>query len=839
MGLPLYAQEKPAVTADSTKVNAQNDTLARDSAKATIPLASNAIRSKVVYHAKDSMRVDLEEEKIYLYGEADVTYEDINLKANYIEMSFKTNIVSARGTKDSLGKLSGAPIFTQGPQTFNTEEMSFNFQTKKGRISNVITKEGEGYIHGAVVKKDTSDNFFIKKGLYTTCDLEHPHFYINASKLKVIKEDKIVTGPANLWIEDVPTPLAIPFGFFPNKKGRASGLLLPQYGESQNLGFFLKQGGYYWGINDYVDLALTGDIYSKGSYALRANTAYNKRYAFNGGFSLDYAVNRFPNETDFSQVDLQKNFFIKWRHMQDPKARPGSRLSADVNAGTSNFNRYNSTNSLDYLTNTFMSSVNYSKSWKYATLSGGLTHNQNTQTKIVNINAPTLAFAVNRFNPVNIFRKNGGNIGNKWYDKIGLSYTADARNDITAPDSVLFKPGIEERMRNGIRHSIPFTTSFNILKYINFNPRVDYNEVWYLQSYDKRYSASNPEVEIDTVQGFVRAGDIRMAANATTKYYGMYTFRSNKIKAIRHIIVPTVGASYSPERANGVKKVYNSKGLLMDQFTAYDYGIFGPLKTKEEGLLTFDVFNNFEMKYVSKKDTADPVKKLPLIEGLSANASYNFLADSMQWSDIRLSLRTNILQKFDVQLNSVMSPYVLDTTGARRNLTQWDVYGRVGQITNASLLLNFNFNPAARKKRIAGTGTPPDRNLQNIHLLEYVDWTIPWNMNVNYNAVYSPSYSRRWREHLLYYRITHTLGVSGDINLTEKWKIGFRSGYDFRSEKLTYTTLNIYRDLHCWEMRINLVPFGDRKMYSVDINVKASTLRDLKLPMRRDWYDLR
>ncbi len=785
------------------------------------------------------MRVDLGEEKIYLYGEADVTYEDINLKADYIEMSFKTNIVSAKGRKDSLGNLTGAPIFTQGPQTFNTEEMSFNFQTKKGRISNVITKEGEGYIHGAVVKKDTSDNFFIKSGQYTTCDLPHPHFYIGATRLKVIKEDKIVTGPANLWIEDVPTPLAIPFGFFPNKKGRASGLLLPQYGESQSLGFFLKQGGYYWGINDYIDMAITGDIYSKGSYALRTNSAYNKRYAFNGGFSLDYAVNRFPNESDFSKIDLQKNFFIKWRHMQDPKARPGSRLSADVNAGTSNFNRYNSTNSLDYLTNTFMSSVNYTKSWKYATLTGGLTHNQNTQTKIVNINAPTIAFAVNRFNPVNIFRENNGAIGNKWYDKIGISYTADARNDITSVDSLLFEPGIEKKMRNGIRHSIPFTTSFNILKYINFNPRIDYSEVWYLQSYDRQYSPSTSLMTIDTIQGFSRAGDARMAASATTKYYGMYTFRSQKIKAIRHILIPTVGASYSPERIRGVNKVYGQTGQLLDQYTIYDNGIFGPLKTREEGLLSFDLFNNLEMKYVSRKDTVNPVKKLPLIEGFSINANYNFLADSMQWSDIRMSARTNILQKFDVQLNAVMSPYMLDTTGARRNISQWQVYGRVGQITNASAILNFNFNPAARKKNVNNNGTPVEKNLQYIHLMEYVDWTIPWNLNVNYNAVYSPSYSRRYREQLLYYRVTHSLGVSGDINLTEKWKIGFRSGYDFRSEKLTYTTLNIYRDLHCWEMRVNIVPFGERKMYSVDINVKASTLRDLKLPMRRDWYDLR
>lgn len=824
------AQVKTPVSPDSSR---------KDTVKTAIPLASNAIKSKVKYNASDSMKIDLKEEMIFLYGNADVTYEDINLKASYIEMSFKTNIISARGAKDSTGAISGNPVFTQGPQSFQSKEMSYNFQTKKGRISEVVTKEGEGYIHGKVIKKDTSDNLYIERGWYSTCDLPHPHFYINATKLKVIKEDKIVTGPANLWIEDVPTPLAIPFGFFPNKKGRASGLLLPQYGESPSLGFFLRDGGYYWGLNDYVDLALTGDIFSKGSYAIKGSSNYTKRYSFNGTVGLDYALNRFPNESDFSQEDIQRNFFIKWRHAQDPKARPGSRFSADVNAGTSNYNKYNSRNSLDYLQNQFMSSINYSKTWKYASLTTALSHNQNTQNKIINLNLPTVAFSVNSFNPVNVFRKNDA-VGNKWYDKVNLSYTSELRNEISSPDSTLFTGELTNKMRNGMRHTIPLRTNLNLFEFINISPTVNYSEVWYLQSTQRFYNDSLRQIISDTISGFTRASDISMAATAKTIYYGRYEFRNAKVKALRHVVTPSVGVSYVPERIGGITRIYDTTRLL-EQSTRFDRGIYGPLRINESGSLNFGLVNSLEMKYHSSKDTSNPVKKIPVIENLSMTGSYNFLADSMPWSDIQLSARTNILQKFDIQLSATMSPYRFDRFGRRLNRTYWETQGRPGQITTARAVISFNFNPSARKRNATNpsTGTDPSNDLRYMHLTEYVDWSIPWSLNVNYTGAYNATFANTVRDRLLYYHLIHTLNFSGDINLTQKWKIGFTSGYDFKNADFTYTSLNIYRDLHCWEMRVNLVPFGERKMYSLEINVKSSTLRDLKLPMRRDWYDLR
>ncbi|MBL0049160.1 MAG: LPS-assembly protein LptD [Bacteroidetes bacterium] len=817
---------KPAEISDSTKTVAA----AQDSVK----ISKSALKSKVVYSARDSIRLEVELQKVYLYGDAHVTYEDTKLDAEQIILDTKNNFVTAHGIVDSTGKRIGDPKFTDGGQEFSSKGMSYNFETKKGKINEVITKEGEGILHGEQVKRDSSNNFFVRHGKYTTCDLEHPHFYISASKVRVIPNDKIITGPAYLVIADVPTPLMLPFGFFPNKKGQKSGILIPTYGESQSQGFFLTDGGYYFGISDKMNLSVRGDIYSKGTWGAKAQSNYAKRYKYNGAVTLSYANQKFGEKYLDTYTSLQ-NFRVNWTHSQDPRARPDRRFSASVNAGSSGFGRYQNTTSRQYLQNELNSSINFSKNWigKPYTFSTSINHNQNTLTKSISIKLPDLNFSVARILP---FQNIEAKPGTKWLKTLGFSYNTNLSNQLDTYDSLFFKKGVDmtARMKNGMHHSIPISTSIKLFKYFNVNPTFNYNENWYLQTIRKSYSYTDAGVgvlKIDTVNKFSATRDYAFSTNLTTTVYGMYQFKRGKLKAMRHVLTPTVGYGYVPGLGKRIYGPWGTNGSK-SSYTIYDETIFKGPNTNESSAINFGLSNNLELKVKSSKDTVSGFKKIGIFDNLSAYSSYNMIADSMKLAPFNLNMRTRLLQNVDLIVNSTLDPYRLDSMGVRRKEYVWTEKNSLGRITNSNASISFSLKS---KDKVATKSEPENTNnpgkIPGTVDDDYVDFSVPWSLNVSYNLAYfKPALEKT---------ITQTLSFYGDVSITENWKVSINSGFDFNTKKLSYTSVNIHRDLHCWEMHLNLVPLGPRRSYSFELRVKSSVLSDLKIPRKQDWYDLR
>lgn len=795
---------------------------------------NSGLDEEVTYASEDSMTFDVNTKQLYLYGKADVKYGDVELDAAYIELDMSKNSVYAIGKPDSTGKVADSPYFKQEGHEFKSKEMKYNFESKKGLISQVITKEGEGYIHGETIKRDSSNTFYIKNGKYTTCSNEEdPHFFIAAPKIKMIPDDKIVTGPAYLVISDIPTPLALPFGFFPTKnKEAASGILIPAPGQSDNLGIFLKEGGYYWAVNDYMDLALQGDIYTRGSWAAKVTSNYKLKYKFDGNYNIRYSNIKIGRE-NFPNYENNKTFFVRWNHSQDPKARPNSRFSADVNAGTSNFSKYGSSTGSDYLTNTYQSSVRYDKSWAGTpfNLSTNLRHSQNNNTKQIDLSLPDVVMSMNRIYPL---KKEGRLGGPNWIDNMGLSYTGNLKNDIRTTETGLknyFQDSVVNLMKNGMKHSVPLGTSVKFFKYLTFNPNATYSEIWYLNKYEKLYNALDSSVTTNKVNGFNTVRDINLNASFTTKIYGMYTFKSKNIKAIRHVLTPNAGFTYNPGLGKLIEGPYGYKGATA-KYSPYENTVFGGASAYKSSTLNFDVINNIEMKVRSAKDTVSGTKKIKIFENLQFGSAYNFAADSFQLSNFALNARTQLFDNIAINYNSQFDPNAIDTTGKRLKEFNYALTGKALRFTSATAALNFTLRSKNGKAKETSTrASQAEMDKINANRNAYVDFNIPWSLNANYNLQYTKPG--------IVSKVTQTVSFSGDVSLTKKWKIGFNSGYDFTNKDVTYTSLNIYRDLHCWEMQFNMVPFGFRKSYSFTINVKASVLQDLKLTRRRDWQDLR
>lgn len=809
--------------------------------KVDTTISKDAVDQKTNYKAKDSMRIDLISQKIYLFGSAEVTYGDINLKADTIIVDLYNDLVFAKGKTDSLGKPVGQPIFTESGSSYTANEMTYNFKTKKGTISEVTTQEGEGYVKGEKVKKTATDVLYIKDGYYTTCNLDEPHFSLATSKLKIIPNDKIVTGPTVLKIGDVPTPLGLPFGLFPNKKGRSSGILIPAYGDSPRLGFFLKDGGYYLSFGEKADLKLTGDIYSKGSYSGRVESNYRNRYKFNGNFSLSYS-NIKDGYREFPTYTESREFWVNWRHSQDPKARPNSNFSASVQAGTnSNFtNNLNSAPS-NYLSNNFQSSITYSKLFPNSpfSLNVGANHSQNTQTKIVSISAPNVGLNMSR-----IFPFKGNSTKNNLGRNIGVSYSGNFKNSIAVADSNLsinrMDDIIANEMQNGVKHSIPLSTSTKVFKYFTFNPAISYNEFWYFKSISKEFNTSaglidtngNPvqTLDVDTTFGFQSSRNIQFSAGLSTKLYGLLQFKKGKLKAIRHVMTPQISYSFTPEVRDGLRSYTDTSGSDI-QYSIYESGVFGRPNTNRSNRLNFNLINNIEMKIAKRSDTGMAVKKVAIFDNLGLSTGIDFEKDSLKWDAVRLSGRTRISEILNIAFSGTFDPYAIDdSTGVRINKTNYSENGKFSRFTNGQISFQLQFRGGDKKKKKSDNATEEELEYINNNMDQFIDFSVPWSFGVSYVINYSkPAFDET---------ITQTLNFNGELKLTDKWKIDFNSGYDFEQKDVTYTNVNIYRDLHCWELSFNWIPLGFQKSYSVTINVKASVLQDLKLNRRRNYYDL-
>jgi lipopolysaccharide assembly outer membrane protein LptD (OstA) len=839
----IWAQDTIISKNDSIKT--KNDSTKKTSSKES----EYALSSKVEYTANDSIRFNIAEQKVYLFGKAEIKYEDINLTANYIEISFKKNQLYAKGIVGSTGKTTGEPVFTQGSESFTSATLTYNFKTKKGLITSIFTKESEGYLHGNLVKKFSDNSINVKNGMYTTCDLEHPHYEIKFLKARVIPNDKIVTGPAYLVIEDVPTPLALPFGFFPNKKGQKSGLLIPSYGESANRGFFLENGGYYVGLGEHFDLALRGDIYSHGSWAARALSNYNERYKYNGNFSLGYAVN-IDGDKGTPSYSKNNDFFIKWYHNQDVKARPNSRFSASVNAGSSKYNKYNPSSTTDYLSNTMQSNISY-----FTTIAGkynfsvNMSHSQNTITHNVSLNLPEITFSANRFYPF----RNENRIGKMhWYENISIGYTMNAKNNINTIDSLLFRKETLKQMQNGMEHSIPISSSIKLLKTFTWTNTISYTERWYLQSIEKHWENNMHIVnsdttfgylKTDTIQGFKAARDFNFSSSLTTRLYGMYQFKKGKIVAIRHVLTPTVSFVYTPDFGSEEWGYYrylrdNTSTGQTKYYSIFETGIYGAPPRDKSGFINFNLANNLEMKVRSKKDTITGIKKVVLIDNFTISGGYDIAKDSLNWSKINMSGRTKLFKNLDVTYASSWDPYVVDSTGKNLNEFELKKNKRLFRRTNTNwaFSLNWSLRSKQKKKEIAS----PNASEEEIDMIKanpgaYLDFDQPWSLNIQYQLNYMNNFDLIAKK--IVNKVIQTLSFSGDINITPKWKVGFRSGYDFEQKDLSYTSIEIHRDLHCWEIIFNWIPMGFQKSYNLTIRVKSPVLQDLKLTKKKDFRD--
>jgi len=815
---------------------AQTDSIPRPDSLSVQPdtiVLGDDFKSKVVYHGRDSIIYDLESNRVLLYGDAEITYEDINLKAAYIEINYDTRILSAKGLPDSSGTMAGYPVFKQGGEEFKSKTIRYNFDTRKGQISDITTKEGDNYVHGSTVKKDADNTTYIRNGYYTTCELDHPHYFISASKIKVIPDNKIVSGPANMVIADIPTPLAIPFGFFPNKRGRTSGIIFPVYGQSAQLGYFLQNGGYYFGFSDKLDLALTGDIYSRGSWRLNGYSNYANRYHYNGNLSVNYAFTKtsIPELPDYAE---EKGFFVRWNHRQDPKARPNSSFSASVNAGSSEFYRNNITSAQNYLTNTFQSSIAYSKSWqgKPYSFSASLAHSQNTATRDISLSLPSANFSVTRLEP---FRRKIRTGSIRWYEKIGVSYNNTVLNTISTKDTLLFKEESLDDFRYGMQHSIPINTSFTVAKFFTVSPSVSYTERWYLKTIRKSYDDALNTLVVDTVNGFSAARDFNTGASMNTRIYGMLQFRKGKVAAIRHVMIPTLNYNWRPDFSEpgwGAYKTVQTDSLgNSSRYSIYEGTIFGGPSAGEVSSLSFSIDNILEAKVRKQTDSTDTEKKVKLLESLAASFSYNFAADSLKMSLLSFAGRTTLFERLNLNFNGTFDPYIVTQEGIRINTTELSANNRLLRFNTANFAANFVLTPV---KRNYSSEKGSERELKDINRNkgDYLDFSVPFTLNVGYNIFFQNNITTPDQ-------LTQTLNFNGDLQLTRNWKVTYNSGYDFEQNDVSYTSIGIVRDLHCWEMRLNWVPFGFQQSYFFQINVKSSVLQDLKLTKRTDRFDQR
>jgi len=844
----------------------RQDTAVIDTVQAaTEKPTTTEIDDPIDYEADDSLIFDLENDKVYLYGNGFVTYQDIELRAAYIELDRARDVVFAMGTLDSLGREIGKPVFKDGSESFESKTLTYNFKTKKGIIQGVITEQEGGYLHSGITKKHENGEIHVKNGKYTTCDLENPHFYVALTKAKVIPDDKIVSGPAYLVMADIPLPIALPFGFFPNQKSRSSGILIPEYGEERNRGFFFRNGGYYLALSDYFDARITGDIYTRGTWGVSLGSNYRVRYRFNGNLRARYYMN-VSGEKELPDYTKKTDYSITWSHSQDPKSNPSRTFNANVNMSSSSFDRNHSFNANDYLTNTKQSSISYSKRWAGSpfNLSASMNHRQNSQTNSVDLNLPKMNFNMNRIYPLKRKNRTGKS---KWYENIELSYKAMLDNQIKTTDSLLFTSAVWDDMKNAFKHDIPLSTQIRPFNSFYVSPSLQYSGVLYSKHIEKRWEENYYDAELDSTYATLITDTIRglryahsylptISLGLNPKIYGMYVFKNpnSRIEAVRHVMTPSVSFSYTPDMTGVSPDYYRTVQVdtlgNMREYSLFEQEIYRtPTLPGRSGSVNIRLSNNIEMKVRSTSDTAQTSKKVKILENLSFSTNYNLFADSLKWSPITMSGRTRLANKVDLTFGGTFDPYALSEDGRKINKAELTETGKLARLTRFNFSINASLNSRAQESPAEEPGTRqsipegiPGSKLgipmendeeggvpQEFYTGEYVDFSIPWNLSLRYNYNYTNTGMRK--------RVTQTFNFSGNVSLTEKWKIGFSSGYDFKSNKLTYTSVNIYRDLHCWEMRLSWIPIGYHQSYSFQINVKSAILKDLKYEKRKSWYD--
>ncbi|SKB34511.1 putative LPS assembly protein LptD [Daejeonella lutea] len=815
--------------------------------------SKGGLESEVLYSAEDSIISDRQTNIVKMYGKARVKYQDMELDADYIQYDQKNNTLFAKGLINPKTKrYTGRPLFKQGSeQPITTDSLFFNYKSKKGKSYGVYTEAEGGYLQAQQFKKNEYGEGNFVHGVYSSCNLPYPHnhFGINITK-GIVTEKQIITGPAYLDIEGVPLPLGVPFGFFPKPNKRSGGLLFPTFGEDVR-GFFMRDLGYYIGLNDYWDLATRGTLYSKGSYELSSAARYRKNYKYDGSLNFRFASTRNGVEGTEAFKHPNKDFNLTWSHSQSPLANPGTTFSASVNAGTGSFFQnvpgavaYNPT---EIARNTLSSSISYGKVFYDGlfNFTSSLSHSQDIELGTVALQLPQFNLGMTTINPFDSKDRAGEQ---KWYQRISLGYTMQGSNSINTTESELFDRETLKKFQNGIRHDIPISMSLNVAKFFQFNSSINYSERWYLQT--KRTSMINTRDGFrDTsymVSGFSRVYDYSVNSGFSTKLYGKFNFKKGNLMALRHVMTPSISANYQPDfgasRYGFFRNVANDTSTVAPRrYSIYEGSLFGAPSVGRVAGIGFSLDNNVEAKVRSTADSTKSSVNIPILQSLTFSGAYNFAAESFKLSTIGFSGRTALFkQKMGINFYGTLDPYQLDGRGQR--IDKFTISnGKPARLTNFGLSTDFSLNSTAIKSRNKNLNQL-EANKQNLTLQQqdelnaisrdpnaFVDFNVPWNISASYSFNYSKNDLKAV--------VTNTLNFYGDFNVTPKWKVQYTSGYDFQRNDLSLTTFSIYRDLHCWDLSFRWSPIGPYKFYSMDLRVKASILQDLKLSKRRDFYN--
>ena len=809
--------------------------------------------------AKDSIRQDFSngQRKMYYWGEVEVSYENIKLKADYMEYDMATGTVYARGTYDSLSReWKGQPEMTQGKQTFSMEEIRYNFNTRKARITNMITREDDGILHGKNIKMMPDRSINITKGKYTVCDLEHPHYYLKLSSAKVVTKpsQKTVFGPAHLVVEDVDLPIGIPFGFIPKRPDRATGLLMPSFGEENARGFYLRDAGMYFVLGDYFDMSLTGDYYTLGSWAANLNSRYMVKYKFNGNLAINYSVDQTGEKgsTDFFQ---SKNFGVRWSHSQDSKAHPGTSFSASVNFSSPSNSRYNSHSVSEALQNQISSSISYSKNWNGKfNLSVNALHSQNSRDSSYSFTLPNITFSVSTFYPFKIKNRVGKE---RIYEKFALGYNTSLQNKINFKASEFGEPGFLDKFQNGMTHNFSIKLpDFTLLKYLNVAPSVSYGMNWFFRKSEAYFDRETNSVKMEMGKQFGHFGTTHNysgSVSMSTRLYGMYDFgKFHKVQAVRHVISPSVSMSFSPEKGkafNGWRTLnyVDTLGVQKsDDYNIYQGQINSAPGKGKSATMSLSIGNNLEAKVRDMKDTTGTgTKKVKILDQLNLTTGYNFLADSLKMNNVGVSMSTSVFGKLGINGNMNFDPYAIDGKGKRINRYNILETGVPLRLTNVSGSLSYSLSGKGTVKGNDGSksGGGDSGNAADYYRriyyhpitgeyipggwLYYTNPNVPWSVNFNYNFSMNRTYEFINDQLRKKDNYTQTLGVQGNIQLTPKMSVQAQSGWDFTAMKMTTTQFSFRYDLHCFNISVSWVPSGMYQSYSFLISANAAALADL------------
>jgi hypothetical protein len=851
VGLFIIASSEVIAQTDSLAVSL-SDTLSVDTALVQVVpknQSNSFLDGPVNYSARDTIINDIVNGKVYLFGDAVITYQDIKLQADRIIYDFSNYTVHAEGVKDTAGVWVGKPVFEQGDSKFDAFNMDYNFKSKKAYVRQVQTDVIEGTLTGDRVKTTDNNNvIYVRKGEYCPCEDPNAKTRFKIGRLKVIKDKQIVTGPGYLAIGKIPTPLAFPFGFFPNSEKKQAGLIMPSYGNADELGYFLNDLGFYLPVSDNVDTKILADIYSRGSLGLENITRYKKLYKYDGNLGVEYNIQK-RGDRDLNNYSEARSFFVNWRHNQDRKAHPYSSFSADVNAGsTENFSNNLNSSQNDFLTNTFRSNIRYSRSfynspWSFSANAG---HDQNSQTGVYNFTLPTLNLNKARTFPLKDLFNDGPK--DKFYEKIGWVWSSAFQNTLSATESELALNNWEQlskQFQNGIRHAASLSTSLKAGA-LSINPSFRYNERWHFRTFGRTFNEETDQFETDTLQGFDRNNDWSFSTSVTTKLYGMYSFKGKNLKAIRHTFTPTVSYNFRPDFDPNVYGFYESDGAL-GSYNPYRGTVYGGPSSGTSQAISFSFVNNIEGKLLSRRDTTSKFKKVAFLENLTFSGNYNFAADSNQLSNINMSGFTSISQFADLNFGASFDPYVyaISETGDDQRTAEY-------LFSNSNELAEFQQGNIAVNVRGLGSTAfqrqVPQAVLDSEDAEEEVGgdsdsflsgFKVPWNvsfqyaLNVRRNRFVEPLGEDLPLVLLDTLAYTQSLQALGDFTLFDIVRVGINSGYDFTTKELTPTTITVRVDINCWELNARIVPFGQRRSYNVGLNIKSSMLRDLKLERNR------